>query len=223
MPDRYYRYYNETPRPIVHDGINISEGYGRIYTFALAPMNKYLLDRERRLFLYYATCKQGFAPAEKEIERQTRIRDGKLYEFRIALAQKGFISYEEDRSKGDLAIHVRWDNIWRMAERLREDDRQRELDKKKCSKKSKSSKRREQAPPAKLAGITDNLYNEGTYQPIIGELNRTMKKRYEDPDAPVETADLSDSNLRFIKALENLTEDQASRIIDDWYLGQIPC
>lgn len=50
-----------------------------------------------------------------------------------------------------------------------------------------------------------------------------MKKRYEDPDAPAETADLSDSDLRFIKALENLSEDQASRIIDDWYLGQIPC
>lgn len=144
MPDRYN---NETPRPIVHDGINISEGYGRIYTFALAPTNKYLLDRERRLFLYYATCKQGFTPAEKEIERQTRMRDGKIYGFREALAQKGFISFEKDRSKGELAIHVRWDNIWRMAERLREDDRQRELDKKKCSKKSKSSKRREQDPP----------------------------------------------------------------------------
>ena len=75
--------------------------------------------------------------------------------------------------------------------------------------------------PAKSAGIRDNIAIEGTHRPTIGELNRTMKKRYENPDAPVETADLSDSDLRLLKAFENLTEDEASLIIDDWCLRQI--
>lgn len=162
MPDSYYE---NTPRPILHDGIKKGTTFGRIYTFAFAPMNEYLVDRERRLFLYYASCKSGFTPAAKEIARQTRIDDRRLYTVRKSLAKKGFISFDVDRGI-DAAIHIRWDNIKLMAVNLRDADRKRMRDQK-----SNAKNGDEKSPPTKLAGITDIVRKETTLLPTIGEIN----------------------------------------------------
>lgn len=202
MPDRNYE---GTPRPIIHDGINKGEKFGRIYTFAIAPMNEYLLDRERRLFLYYAACKSGFAPSTKEIARQTRINVRKVYSIRKALAQKQFISFEADRGEEDLAIHIRWDNIKRLAAQLRDADHDRKPN-----------------PPAKLAGITDKVRKEATYLPTIGEINREGFSLLRDDLSEEALPPLTESELRQVRACESLNVVQFHDVVGNLARQQLP-
>lgn len=215
--------FESLPRPICHD--RFPDGaFGRIPSFAIAPICRKLTDGERRLFLYYALQADGFAPSFKEVYKKTGLLKSNASRIRKHLAEKGFIFFAIEKAEGDPRIHVRWDHIREIAQQIILEDIAEEgggvaatpITNRDTVPAVFPEKSEDVAPTP----ITDKDTNR-LRKPTIGEINKTMKKRYESPDEPVEGADLSESDRRFINSIENLTEDEASSIISIWS-GQIP-
>ena len=209
MPDEMY---TRPARPIKHDNYDLRDRFFRIPAFALAPINKYLTDRERRLFLYYAGSADGFAPSEKETAYQTQIDRRKIYTVRKQLADKRFIYYIVDRDRADPTVHIRWDNIRSMASRMHEEYYQQDNDHN--AKSSEADKQKGLMYPANLAGIIDKVPKERTFLPTIRQLNQKGFGHQE--SAPY----LTESNKRFIKAFEELNIEEARSIINIWFKEQ---
>ena len=216
--------FESLPRPICHD--RFPEGtFGRIPSFATAPICRELTDGERRLFLYYALQADGFAPSFREIYKNTGLLKSNASRIRKRLADKGFIFFAIEKDGGDSRIHVRWDHIREIAQQIILNDIAKEGGGVAVTSKTNIVPVR-QGFPEMIGGVAPtpiiNRVTSRPCQPTIGAINNTMKKRYEDPDTPVRTAELSDSDKRFIQAFENLTEDEASSIITSWNRGKIP-
>lgn len=97
--------------PIIKNTYPKEESFGRIPLKALPAFNMMLTDRQRKLFLYYASQKTNFAPARETIYRYTGIHPKHLSDVRKGLAEKGFI-YLTPPSKGRVGeIEIRWDDI----------------------------------------------------------------------------------------------------------------
>lgn len=97
--------------PIIKNTFPKGESFGRIPLKALPAFNMMLTDRQRKLFLYYASQKTDFAPARETIYRYTGIHPKHLSDVRKGLAEKGFI-YFTPPSKGRIGkIEIRWDDI----------------------------------------------------------------------------------------------------------------
>ena len=56
-----------------------------------------LSPRERKLFLYFVSCKTGFRPALKQIQKETGISSNKVSEIRSKLHNKCLVKYNRDR------------------------------------------------------------------------------------------------------------------------------
>lgn len=97
--------------PIIKNSFPKGESFGRIPSMALPAINVSLCDRERRLLIYYATQKTGFAPARQLIDHYTGIAPERLASVRKALKEKGFINYTPPTKGRQSSVEILWPRI----------------------------------------------------------------------------------------------------------------
>ena len=103
-----------TAKPIRHDALKTGDAFGRIPSFAIAPIFQILTDGERKLFIYYALQADGFCPSYAEIKKQTGIEKSNVKKYRKRLATKGFIHYIAYAYGPNQYIRICWDDIRKM-------------------------------------------------------------------------------------------------------------
>lgn len=149
--------------------------------------NLHLSGRETALLGYYAGCGNGFRTSLADIERKTGIRRDKVSTVRAGLVRRGIILYEDGH------ITVMWKRIWQFA-----------------------------SLPVRLSK-RDSLH--GTFFPAAAKRPPTLGRlasRMHDDDAyrvthirPRQRV-LSDSEIRFVKFLERLTEKEYEQLLNFW-------
>lgn len=97
--------------PTIKNTFPKGESFGRIPLNTQPAINLMLTERERRLFVYYASQKTGFAPARATINLFTGIHPKHVSTVRKALIQKGFICFNPPQNGKTGEIEICWNNI----------------------------------------------------------------------------------------------------------------
>lgn len=114
---------SRTPRQIQH-GVFPGGSFGRIPSFAFAPVCRKLTDGERRLFLYYAMQAEKFAPSFKEIYKNTGMEASNANRIRKRLTKKGFIRDVVNGDECAPIIAIQWDYIREVARQIAAEDKE---------------------------------------------------------------------------------------------------
>lgn len=107
-----------TAKPIRHDALKTGDAFGKIPSFAFAPIFQMLTPGELKLFMYYALQADGFCPSYAEIKKQTGILKPNTIVYRKRLIAKRFICYDTDAEGRNLSIRICWDNIRRIKQEM---------------------------------------------------------------------------------------------------------
>ena len=195
--------YITASRPIKHDTLRKDDAFGKIPHFSIAPICRILTDGERRLFLYYASQANNFAPSFAEIEKHTDLSKSSASRIRVRLAKKGFISFDTDKGSNDRSIRICWDNIRKMKQEMV----------------NKPSDNHGDDIGVSPAPIIDIVTKEGIREKSIIEIlkgDRFKRKiKYITPEDAI--TPLSKNESSFYKSIIKLTESEAKGVIDRFH------